>query len=390
MLIPFTRWYQPIAALMGGLSPIFNLPFTDLGSGAVNTTPTFAAGSGTPTFVRATAGWTTLSTGVFVSVASGTARSFYNPVTLAYAGYLAEGASTNVLLWARDMTNAAWTAGATMTVAQTSTGVDGVSNSASRLTAGAVTATNTITQLITAAASTRTYSCRIKRITGTGPVRLSQNNFASNVEVSAQLVLNEWRLVQFANSVLNAVVGIQIDTNGDVLDVDMNQFEPDARASSPIPTTTVAVTRNADNLKYVAASNAVGATGAVVAEVTMRWTTQMAERDLLVAGAASYLLYGNTNRLVSIYDGTGERTGDEVTGTTTAQKLGSTWGGSTAYTSINGVNSAALTFDGDMGISTNLTVGNDNGAITAWAGTIKDLKIYGVTLTTAQLSALTT
>jgi hypothetical protein len=142
-------------------------------------------------------------------------------------GFLPEPAATDLLTAradARDMTTANWTLGATMTRARTSVGADGVANKATRLTGGAVAATNTITTTITAAASSRTYSVLIKRVTGTGPVRITQDNFATSTDISSLINSSTYTLVQIVQSQLNAQLGIKVDTNLDAIDADWNQF----------------------------------------------------------------------------------------------------------------------------------------------------------------------
>ena len=99
-------------------SAAFVLEFRDVGSGAVDTNVTY--GYGVPTFTRATTATTVLSTGLIGSVASGTARSYYDPATLVYQGYLAEGARTNLCLRSEDFT-LAWAAVGTPTNSGTTT-----------------------------------------------------------------------------------------------------------------------------------------------------------------------------------------------------------------------------------------------------------------------------
>lgn len=76
--------------------PTFVLPFQDLGAGEVSLVPD--RGGVSATFTRATTATTVNSAGLIVSVSSGVARSYYDPTTLQYLGYLAEGARTNLLL----------------------------------------------------------------------------------------------------------------------------------------------------------------------------------------------------------------------------------------------------------------------------------------------------
>jgi hypothetical protein len=159
------------------------------------------------------------------------------------------------------MTTANWTLGATMTRARTSVGADGVANKATRLTGGAVAATNIITTTITAAASSRTYSVLIKRVTGTGPVRITQDNFATSTDISSLINSSTYTLVQINQSQLNAQLGIKIDTNGDAIDADWNGFSAGDLTgvkNSQIPDTIT--TRNLDLLVYALTGwyNAIG------------------------------------------------------------------------------------------------------------------------------------
>lgn len=277
-LIGFGLVNQTGALYAGGF---VGIPFDDSGSGAVNTDG-FLAGS--PTFTRATEAACRLSTGLWkLDVASGVARSHYHEFAAGvytYGGYLAEPAATQLALLPRDMTNAAWTKGATITVAQTGTGIDGVSNSCTRVTAGAVEATNTVLQTLTAAASSRTYSAFIKRVTGTGTVAITQDG-VSYTDVTSQLNTTSFVQVQLNASQLNASFGVRVSTNGDVILVDCNQFEAGALATTPIP---AAGTRNADVLKYTTQPD-FGAVGTLYAEC-------------VAYGAASF------GRFVEVSDGT--------------------------------------------------------------------------------------
>ncbi len=160
-------------------------------------------------------------------------------------GLLVEPAATDLLTAradARDMTTANWTLGATMTRARTSVGYDGTANTATRLTGGAVAATNTILTTITAAASSRTYSVAIKRVTGTGAVSICQDG-ATFTDISSLLNTSTYTVVSLTASQLNAQLGIKISTLNDAIDADWNQFEAVA-ATSRVPT--AISTRNAD------------------------------------------------------------------------------------------------------------------------------------------------
>jgi hypothetical protein len=185
-------------------------------------------------------------------------------------GYLSEAPATQLVTPAaaiRNMADASWTLGATMTRDATParTGIDGLTSVCTRLTAGAVAATNTITQTLVDAAVNRTYSCFIKRITGSGPVRLTQNNFTSSADISSRLVTGQWvRVYTTQQAVLNPVFGIGMDTPGDVIDVDFNQFEINT-ITSPISTVS---TRAQDILSYPATNNMSPTVGTLYAEIS--------------------------------------------------------------------------------------------------------------------------
>lgn len=257
----------------GGIGrPSFALGFADLGAGLVDTS---AQGSPVaPTFTRATIAWTKRSTGLWAPVASGLARYSYNSATTAVSttgGYFAEGAATQLvtpLASVRDMTNAAWVK-TTMTTAQTSTGIDGVGNSCTRCTATAGNATSI--QTLVAAASSRTYSVWIRRVTGTGNIELTQDG-ATFTNIAGSLNSSTFTRVELNASQLNATFGIRIVTNTDAIDVDFNQFEASTFATSPVDVGSV--TRNADVLTYPtnpwlnAATGTIFASGRTLSEVT--------------------------------------------------------------------------------------------------------------------------
>ena len=234
------------------LQPSFLLTFDDLGAGVVDTTAD--RGGVAATFTRATAAWTKLSSGLWGAVATGIPRYTYlgaNTAVGAGGGYFAEGARTTLvtpLASIRDMTDAAWVKGATMTAAKTGIGIDGVTNSCSRLTGGAVSATNTVLQTLVAAGSSRTYSVWLRRVTGTGTINITQDGGVGWTDVTSQLNSASFTRVELNASQANAAFGIQIVTSGDVILADFNQFEAGASASSPIDV--AAVTRNADVLSY--------------------------------------------------------------------------------------------------------------------------------------------
>lgn len=215
-------------------------------------------------------------------------------------GYLPEPAATDLLTAradARDMTTASWVLGATMSRARTQVGADGVANKANLITGGAVAATNIITTTITAAASSRTFSALVKRGTGTGTVRMSQDGFATNTDITALINSSTFTLVQIAQSQLNAQLGFKIDTNGDTLIIDWNQFSAGdltGLINSRIPDTIT--TRNVDNLVYATTGWLNAASGTLYAE----WFNPNLSATSMIAELSD----GTTNNTINIYIGT--------------------------------------------------------------------------------------
>jgi hypothetical protein len=100
-----------------------------------------------------------------------TARTdYFYPTSLACQGLLVEEARTNICLYARDLTQSNYTK-TSATAALTATGVDGVANTASTLTASA--SNGVAYQVIASASAARSLSMFIRRRTGTGTVTIS-------------------------------------------------------------------------------------------------------------------------------------------------------------------------------------------------------------------------
>lgn len=159
-------------------------------------------------------------------------------------GLLSEPASTNYVLWNRDATNAAWS-NTNITPLLNQTGIDGVANSASQLTA---TANNAIlSQSFTHASAGRISSVYLKRISGTGAVQITIDGTNWN---TVNLENGLWnRGVVTAQTLPNSVFGIRITTSGDSVAMDYAQLEnaPNGTmASFPIYTASASATRAPD------------------------------------------------------------------------------------------------------------------------------------------------
>ena len=189
--------------------------------------------------------------GVLVTATTNVPRFAYD-ILGNYLGLHVEEARTNRALRSRDMTNATWVK-SNITPAQTATGLDGVSNSATQLTATA--ANSTSLQTITDATSrARAVSFDIKRVSGSGNVDITADNgttWTTCTGLSTSLFTRYTVLVTNANP----IIGIRIVASGDVIIVDYAQCEDGASATSRIGTTTATVTRIGDVCKVTTLSN---------------------------------------------------------------------------------------------------------------------------------------
>lgn len=370
----------------------FFAPLNDLGDGEVNLVLT--RGSGSATFTRATTAYTVLSDGVTLKeVASGVPRSRYSPAGV-YLGYYSEGERTNSLLHARDLTNAAWVK-VGCTALKDATGMDGVANSASTLTATAPDAT--CLQTLVLAAAARSYSVGIKRKTGTGTVNICRDG-VTFTDVTAQVNSSTFTRVKIENSsVLNPVCGIKLATSGDEIYVDMNQDEAGVYLSSVIPTTTVAVTRNADVLTYPVAGNEDVTVGSAYCEISTDWSTDPADNgdgaQFIGAVGSIALLRVNVSAAATtiiMYDGTNapEKTGLSSTATGVRTRAVS-WGAGGISITGDGASTATGSFDGSTN-ATAISVGCATTGIFQMGGAIKNVRVWITKLTDAQLVTITT
>ena len=236
----------------GGLSASPSLAL-DFLSGALD--PRF-------TFTRASAGWDFNSAGDLAQYATNVPRFGFDQSTLAARGLLMEGARTNIALWSRDFTNAAWVKTNTTTALDV-TGIDGAANTASRLTATA--AGGTALQTITSASANHVTSFFVRRVLGSGTVEITQDNGATWTAIA---VTPAWQRFAIPTATItNPVIGFRLGTNGDVIAVDAAQTEVEAFPTSPILTTSAIVTRAVDTATMTPVTPWCNATeGTMVAE----------------------------------------------------------------------------------------------------------------------------
>jgi hypothetical protein len=220
---------RPIARKVAGEpAPAFYVDFTQSQTGGF-------------TLTRATTATYFDASGVLRTAASGVQRI---DQTGAGLGLLREPARTNRALHSRDLTQTEWVK-TDATAAKTQVGIDGVANSASSLTATG--ANGTVLQALTHTSTERTLAIYLKRLVGTGGVEITLDNGAEWTAVTDDLSA-EWARVSKVQTLANPTFGIRLVTSGDSVAVDYVQVEDGHCPTSAIPTTTVAVTRDADVL----------------------------------------------------------------------------------------------------------------------------------------------
>lgn len=258
-------------------------------------------------------------------------------------GLLVEDSRTNVVLWDRDLTNAAWTK-TNVTAALNQAGVDGGANSASSLTASA--ANGTALQAITLASSVRFETVYVKRLAGTGVVNMTMDGGTTWTPVT---VTGSYSRVSIPTQTLaNPSVGFQIVTNGDSIAVDFVQNENGNDATTAIATTSAAATRQLDDVEvkslstylggpfsFTVRSAAVFAQGGQHTVVDFDGNGSGANRLELyrtAAGSAGFISNGGTGGPFNIGFGSGWTVGVQKTVAARAQaaNVGVSLGGGTA------------------------------------------------------------
>jgi hypothetical protein len=216
-------------------------PSLDLDFATTKSLADLISGQNLITYTRLLAATYVGSDGLIKTAAANEPRFTHNPTTLESLGLLVEEQRANLLLWSRTLTNAAWVA-TNITPAKDQIGADGISSSASKITASA--ANGTILQSVTSASAARATSAYVKRITGTGAISMTQDGGATWTAVT---VSNSWERVSIPSAtVANPSVGFRVSTSGDAIAVDYVQCENGSLPTSPIETTTISATRNAD------------------------------------------------------------------------------------------------------------------------------------------------
>lgn len=182
-------------------------------------------------------------------------------------GVIIEGSATNNIIQSSGLTDAAWVA-SNMTVTSNSVGAPDGNTTAETLTSTAQNAT--LTQTVTAGSAQYTESIFLKRKTGTGPIYISGDNGTTLYACNVLDTVN-WVRCQTFKTTTNPTLQIIIANKGDAVYAWGGQLETGAWASTYIPTTTTALTRGAEVLKYATSGNLTAAGQSIFIKMTPFW-----------------------------------------------------------------------------------------------------------------------
>lgn len=400
----------------------FTLDLYDKGAGEVNIVPQRGPAG---TFTRATTATTVLSSGLIASVASGVPRSYYDPTTLTYLGYLTENQRTNLLLRSEEFDNASWSKTDTTITANNTTAPDGATT-ADLLTEGVAGTAQTV-QAVTATADVNyAYSVFLKPSANNdwvvlqfgsganavlGWVNITTGSAGSTavagtgvaVGITTKVHPSGWVRATLVGSVGSGATAItsQIKSaSANSTNTRVNnaayfswgaQFEDNAAyASSYIPTTTASIQRNGDSLTY----SATWANGELGGSAIVRYSSTVGTQ------AGFNRVYQmddttNNNRVTVLDDGVGSMTQNVFTnnifqagGATRVIAQGElkTYGSSWRLNSfVNVGDTTATDTSGIVPAMHTLGVGNRPGGLSNLFGTVRAFRGYATHLSASQL-----
>jgi hypothetical protein len=373
---------------LGGVAPFHWLDFINnraLYAGADVGNVTGATGY---SFTRASDGYYTNSDGTLTLFGSGALRR-------GDRGVLIEGSRTNLMLYSQDFTQANWAldnSGAVNPIVTANYGLapDGT------MTADRIQLNKTgglfsrIAQTLTGLTSgSYTISVWMRTISGTANVGLRNDSTGINC-----VVTTTWQ--RFSVTIGPATVaGVQIllfdsipgnDETADILAWG-GQLELGAFPSSPIVTVAASATRASDVLSYTAEAGLLTAGGAWV----------QCETASVVSGDKGAIAFGADGRLVEIstatiraFDGTNVVSSGQSAVANTVFKAASSWSGASLKIAVNGNAPGSGSFDGTMGPSTTLLIGDRTvGGASQLFGYIRRAAVFNSALTDAQLQTTT-
>lgn len=329
-------------------------------------------------------------------------------------GYQAEGARTNLCLQSQTF-DTTWSVTSITITADSVAAPDGTTT-ADRVNITAGTTAKYILQGGLTVTNPNTFSVYAKK--GTWDLVQLAENISANRYVNFDLtngvvgssgagvtrssitsIGNGWYRLEavFANSDATSVIvgvissttdawapGLSISTTGNFY-LWGAQLENATFASSYIPTTTVAVTRNRDALSYTTASNFDRTTGTMYVEAQL---ASVAGTSIILAlPISSYFFLANSATTVQASDATNSVSSGTLSVLTGVRKMALAWGGVTMLMSKDGAAASSTAFTGAFEVSTDFVFGR---AAQEANGNMRNLVIYGSKKTAAELATLTT
>jgi hypothetical protein len=342
-------------------------------------------------------------------------------------GYLAEAAATNLCLQSQTFDNASWTGtNANLVVTANSTVAPDGTTTADTITksGGSDQALN---QVITVASgSTYTYSLYVLKdattsrfpefyiadgganqlytqfntSTGASVNRISSGTVSFAVESFSSTF---WRIKLTAlfgttsasvgfRPAAGTTIGVFSAAATGAITAWGAQVELGSAATSYIPTTTVAVTRNADVLTYPSAGNISGTVGWCSAEVTSYYPNATQTVYIAGTGAGGYVAYHDADGALKLFDVSAARSLiAEAHPNTVPNKIAVTWGGVTCTGAVNGSAGSAQTFDGNISLAgSDIGIGSNSAGVGQIGGTMRNVRIgTSRQLSSSELQAIT-
>lgn len=391
---------------------------------AYNDLPAFLAATG-GSFTRNSIGTYFDSNGALQIATANTPRFDYDPVTHAPKGILIEESRRNRTLFSQDFDNAKWKQGAFVT-ANTATAPDG------SMTADTLSQTNNVTDFIydqnilASANTTYTFSLFFKPGTRTndfsvvldwkdfGSPRVSIGyTYASNLvstggsgasaikNAVVQVLSNGWyrlALTFTTDTTVGKIVSMigRLGNSTGTTYIWGAQLEQGAFPTSYIPTTTAAVTREADLLGVPAGAWFNANTGTFFAESFGEKNTENGEGFGRIIGTNTGKSFLSTAALlngVETWSGTGSTLTQSFTpalSQTVSGKFALSWenSGNTRSLASNGQAPLTSTYLGDYTTAT-INIGNNSSGTNFRNAPIKKVKFYPTRVSDTQLQLMT-
>lgn len=335
-----------------------------------------------------------------------------NPIPQAtLKGYLAEGAATNLCLYSNDLTNPLWlktgsTSAAPVVTANTAI-VTPIGVGCSQVSYPAVSAAlaySVVYQLLTA----QTAGIWLKGNAGGEVIYLMETAIGVVYTKTTCSLTTNWQYFSLTKTASGSSYwqlgidlrdGTQTAKASQTIFVSGCQIEASPFATSYIPTTSTAVTRNADVLTYPMAGNAAANLGSMALEWTPEATlADTANADgngyciLLDLGVANYALGRISNKSVLWRNGAplvANLMWSPTTGGVTYKEAG-VFGNIACKTALSGVISASSAVQSGSTIGATISVGKYGGGnMFSATGNIRNVRLWTTQLTDAQLVTIT-